>query len=83
MTKEEIIFTLAKQCGWKLRDGHKYLDLKWEDPDGNPCFETQLPDYLNDLNEVRKAELAIWRDECIVEKYEEILKDMYLKAVGY
>lgn len=42
-----------------------------------------LPDYCNDLNAMHKAELALWHDECLVEKYEEILRNEYLHEVGY
>ena len=42
-----------------------------------------LPDYCNDLNAMRNAELTLWRDECLVEKYEENLKKEFLYQVGY
>ena len=51
-------------------------DGAWENIPG-------LPDYCNDLNAMRNAELTLWRDECLVEKYEENLKKEFLYQVGY
>ena len=49
----------------------------------NGYKDLNVRDFYGDLNEMRKAELCLWRDECLVEKYEEYLRKEYLNAVGY
>ena len=70
MTKEYINITIAKYCGYKNPED------KWNN-------KLTCPNYCEDLNAMHKAELTLWRDECLVEKYEENLRKEFLHAVGY
>ena len=42
-----------------------------------------LPDYCNDLNAMHEAELTLWHDVCLVEKYQDNIQEEYLHNVGY
>jgi hypothetical protein len=43
-----------------------------------------LPNWAGNLEDCNDAERElIWHDECLVESYEENLRDIYTKSVGY
>ncbi len=56
MTSEAQRIAIAEVCGWKPDFDIKDLEF-WLNPDGEFCSE--LPDYLNDLNEIRSVEVKI------------------------
>lgn len=60
MTNEEINQTIARACGWQLKES-RYLDgspagKSWVDHTG---FGRDLPDYVTDLNAMHHAEEAL------------------------
>ena len=88
----------VEKGGWYYRpDGHGYTNRiseagKYSKEEANAeivkgepmsIVPIPFPDYCNDLNAMCKAELTLWRDECLVEKYEENLKKEFLYQVGY
>lgn len=93
MTDLEINKAISMHVfGWE-----DYDMLLWCEEDGLPAWTGrklhgatkkenkwhEVPDYCNDLNAMHQAESTLWIDECLVEKYEENIKDEYLKEVGY
>ena len=78
MTDLRINQLIAEHCGWKFIT----FDIGWHVV-GDFEVKAKIPDYCNDLNIMRKAELSLWHDECLVEQYEENLKKEFLYQVGY
>ena len=77
MTNLQINQLIAEYCKWKpTTDG----GICW-DANGNAIIAP--PNYANDLNEMRKAEITLWCDECLVEKYQDNIQEEYLHNVGY
>jgi len=64
MTENEQRIAIAEACGWKIVEtpGQAYSNLSLQ-PDPKTywreCWETQLPDYLNDLNAMHEAETTV------------------------
>lgn len=58
MSPEEMRIAIAEACGWKLKNTSHYDPpcVLWEHPDEMlPVFEHELPDYLNNLDEMAGA----------------------------
>jgi len=97
MTIKEQNLRIAKGCGWKWvlsdpREGmpkypHWVPPTNWHSTSvfAQECFGERPypPDYVNDLNAIREAEVSKWHDEEFIEIYEEELKKTYIKHVGY
>jgi hypothetical protein len=98
MTQKAQQIAIAEACGyarevrivptWEFTDyngGGEYVKKetvgyaiggKWLMPES-------LPDYLNDLNAMRQAELHNWHDEDFIERYENELQMTYVRHCGY
>ncbi len=57
MTDREIRIEIAETCGWRNVTAHERS--LWTNGQGSPVNETDLPDYLNDLNAMNEAEKII------------------------
>ena len=66
MTNDEINSSIAKCCGSVYPPKKAWARL----------------DYCRDLNAMHKAELTLWQDEVLFEKYRENLENEYLRHVG-
>ena len=60
MNPKQQRIAIAEACGWQLAEGHKYLDMKWLTPDNEWAFESEMPDYCNDLNAMHEAEKELY-----------------------
>lgn len=98
MTNDEINIAIAEYHNWRNIKEIDYQpfgtdpyidgpDQMWvgihPESDSDSDEYEVIPDYCNDLNLIRQSELTLWRDECLVEKYEENLKKEFLYQVGY
>lgn len=64
MTPEKQRATIAEACGWKCSTDVKEEDkihaiMCWIAPKADPWQTCQLPDYLNSLDDMHKAEKEI------------------------
>lgn len=79
----------ANGCGYtnRIEEAGRYSheDAVKELVRGEPMSVVKIPAlcYCNDLNAMHKAELTLWRDESLIEQYQENLQVLYLHAVGY
>ena len=62
MKPEQQRIAIAEACGWKLVTDNPCYEPYWENPTGNMIAVScgmRLPDYLNDLNAMHKAEKTL------------------------
>jgi hypothetical protein len=81
MDKEKQRIKIAEACGWRLFSQFKNL---WAPPRHvveYDCDAYPLPDYLNDLNAMRKAESTMG-DPQLWEEYEDNLAEV-MNHVGW
>ena len=57
MKPEAQRIAIAEACGFTPSKKGDW----WHTPEGNQCFASELPDYLNDLNAMNEAEKAVCR----------------------
>jgi hypothetical protein len=59
MTKKQQRITIAKYCGWKWHSRFKGSIKVWDNGLNYVFYDSDLPDYLNDLNAMRSAEKTL------------------------
>ena len=59
MTPEQQRIAIAKACGWKWHSRMKGSIKVWDNRLDYVFSDSELPDYLNDLNAMHKAEKTL------------------------
>lgn len=64
MKTEAQRIAIAEACGWTRRKTTLPDNVQnWNDPHGNFSNESQIPDYLNDLNAMHEAEKVLTEEQ--------------------
>ena len=84
MSPEEQRIVIATVCGWE-KEPCEVVPVTWGASCKKPTwyFIHQLPDYLNNLDDMNAAEKILWESPELLELYEEALQRIYLNKVGY
>ena len=59
MTRKQQKITIAKHCGWKWHSRLKGSIKVWDNGLDYVFYDSDLPDYLNDLNAMHEAEKTL------------------------
>lgn len=77
LTPEEQLIKVAELCGWTLIGSDNvvpwHTDIAGLPPNGNGNARISIPDYLNDLNAIHKAEASLADDRKLWNRYEDEL----------
>lgn len=89
-TDEEINIAIAEICGWEeigKYDPYRGISPQWKDAkafDGSPLVPPiwEIPDFCNDLNAMREAEMLLYKENCLAKKYTQNLKKVICLHAG-
>ena len=63
MTKKQQRIAIAEACGWKWEARIKGSIKVWNKPPLMVFYDSELPNYLNDLNAMHEAEKVLTADQ--------------------